>query len=516
MEKVNTLFLSFIILSALTFSLSSCNENAYDFGYLENVEASGKWGIPLISDHYTIDEILTKMDALDYIHTAGNGSLSFVYEISKEEIIKAKDFMTFDKIEVDKHFFFDVNMPEIPGITVEYPFEQTIGFSDQILTMESAKIKNGVLNIRIETNIDQNYTVSFSTEQIKLPNGDNFSFSIPSGTTLFERNLDLSNYLITPGPHNQITFSVKMILVSTGIPSSIDQYIVNCQLAIDLFTLKTVTGKLNSYTVDFSQMMDFNLGSYNFGGEIWVYEPQLSVSTKNSFGVQGRCRIDEAAFTAPDGSSASIITTSPTYVNIPVSPNQYVEDLLEQIQTVQFNTKYNAIKVKGFATLNPEGFSTGSITIDEDATISVLIKANVPIKVKIKEAFYKDTVDFNLLDNNSQIESIDKLTLRLAFVSALPVDAYAQLYFYDSKSGKVIDSVLTQNNFIRGSYQATPVMTPPILADLPLNKINKIRNCDQLILKLKLDTQDRIVQFKSSQYIEAKIGAQFNYNHLNF
>lgn len=221
--------------------------------------------------------------------------------------------------------------------------------------------------------------------------------------------------------------------------------------------------------------------------------------------------LDTAQFSTPDGTCSSLIS-QPLQIFFPISPNQYTGRVVQEISSIYYNTRFNKFKTNGKLVLNPEGFDSGDLVIDESSSVGIKINAEIPFNISISNCIYRDTFDNALLDivNTNQIDMVEKLTVRLAFINGLPLDLIPQVCFYNSITGTK-DSLLLHNAAIHGGYDDIPCVCQPIIIEIPAAKAKRIIQSDKMILTFRLNTQNNSVQFKTNQFIDAKIGAKIQY-----
>jgi hypothetical protein len=116
----------------------------------------------------------------------------------------------------------------------------------------------------------------------------------------------------------------------------------------------------------------------------------------------------------------------------------------------------------------------------------------------------------------SDFQFIDTLALRAYFESTLPVNAYAQVYFVDTTSQEIVDSLFSNSKIIYGSFSGFPAPSPAQMFYLTGERIEQIKSCNKIIFRFKMDTENNEVVLNKSQYLKAAIGlkAVINYNHL--
>lgn len=516
MKKQITIYLIGAVLCFFSFTGCTKFDDLFNFENISGVEGTSSWGAPIINATYSIDDIIQRFDSSGYIQVAQDGSLSFIYTVEKDKIIKSVDFLSVDDKTFNNDFIINANTMS-NSVSIEH-HTAPIGFENEFLKILSANIKSGILQITISNNMEQSYYCKLTTSSIKTASGQDFTITF--SPSQLSHTIDLSNYSIMPGDNNSGIFDVEVGVNNNGTPPQHPNYNLNVNISLSNVAIRSVYAQITSYPIPFSEVIDFDLSSTNYGGDVTIYNPKLSISTKNSFMIKGTIDIDTAAFSG-DGVYSSIITNPPVNINIPISPNAYITEQVDAFSSINLNSEYNKISISGVAILNPDGFDAGVIRIDENSEISLKLKAEIPIDLKITNLYFKDTLDFDLNEilkdiPMSDFQFIDTLALRAYFESTLPVNAYAQVYFVDTTSQEIVDSLFSNSKIIYGSFSGFPAPSPAQMFYLTGERIEQIKSCNKIIFRFKMDTENNEVVLNKSQYLKAAIGlkAVINYNHL--
>lgn len=498
--------------------LSGCTkfDELFNFNNLDGLEGTSSWGIPIINAKYSIGDLIQQSDSSSYLQVASDGSISLTYTFEKEQIIKASDFLT-----VDDQIFstpYTINPNQISNSTSIEQLVFPLSFDNEFMKILSASIKTGTIVINVTNNMEQQYYCKLTTPNIKTGAGTNFSITF--SPSQLNHTLDLSNYTILPGENNTAEFNVEVGVINNGITPTADHYDLNVTMTLNNMTIRSVYAKIAPFEIPFNESFDFDISSDEYGADITIYKPKLFISTKNSFLINGKIQIDTAAFSGNDLYS-SIIINAPANINIPISPQAYQTDQVNAFGSINVNTNYNKVHVSGVAILNPNGFDAGVVRIDENSDISLKIKAEIPLDMKISNTFYVDTIPFDLNDllkdiPMADLRFIDTLAFRATFESTLPINVHAQVFFIDTNTNTIIDSLFTNSRLIYGSYTNYPVPSPAQMIQISGDRIENIKNCEKILLRFALDTDNREVIFNTKQYLKAALGlkAVFNYNHI--
>ncbi|PKP28105.1 MAG: hypothetical protein CVU02_02065 [Bacteroidetes bacterium HGW-Bacteroidetes-19] len=505
--------------SMMILILGGCTkfDELFNFNNLDGLEGTSSWGIPIVNAKYSIGDLVQQFDSSGIMQVAPDGTISLVYSFEQEQIIKASDFLKVDNQVFSTPYVINPNRLSNSTSIEQHIFP--LSFDNELMKIMSASIKTGTIVINVTNDMEQQYYCKLTTPNIKTSTGENLSITF--SPTLLNYTINLANYTILPGDNNTGEFNVEVGVINNGITPTADHYDLNISMTLNNFSLKSVYAKIAPYEIPFNESFDFDLSSEQYGADITVYNPKLFISTKNSFLINGRIQLDTAAFSG-DNEYSSIITNPPTNINIPISPINYQTDQIDAFSNININTEYNKIQLSGVAILNPNGFNAGVVRIDENSEISLKIKAEIPLDLKITNTFYADTIPFDLNDllkdiPMADLKFIDTLAFRTVFESTLPINVYTQVLFLDTNTNTIIDSLFTNSKILYGSFNNSPVPSPPQMIQISGDRIENIKSCEKILFRIKLDTENRKVIFNTNQYLKASLGlkAVFNYNQLS-
>ncbi|MDD4847212.1 MAG: hypothetical protein PHR53_00365 [Bacteroidales bacterium] len=509
MKKQIAILMGLIMILCVIHFLS-CKKDRLNFKDLNSIEADGVWSLPLINTQYPISEVLSQFDREGYISTADDGTLKYVYELTQDNVVRASDLLKFDDVDQVDETELDNPSPGIVGASVTLEYNQQLSFASELVEVNSATVKTGLLDVQIAHDIDvDEYDVVISTTNIKTEDGVFFSKTLHSNQGLvIIFSINLENCTITLEPNNTIAFQYQFHFLSNG--DETPMFHVNTEIHLSNFSLKDASAKVAAYSMPLSVETPFNLFSTNFGGDITIFNPRLVLYTRNSFNVEGLLRVDVAEFTG-DNCASSLLEIVPTLVNIPISPNEYIKDQIEEIEKIHFESLYNRFVASGMATLNPNGFSQGVISVYDTSTISVKVAAELPFQLKIDNAYYRDTTSFTLSDIK-EVDHIEALDFRVALTNGIPLDVDAQIIAYDSITNTVVDSMFTEAEFLDGAYDGIPVERDPIFVHITNERIQNFLKANKLIMRFKIATEGHEVTFTSENFLGAVVGVSVTYS----
>ena len=163
---------------------------------------------------------------------------------------------------------------------------------------------------------------------------------------------------------------------------------------------------------------------------------------------------------------------------------------------------------------SPNGFSAGDISLSENSKLDLRLKTEFPVNVSINNAVYTDTVDNGLyqqFDFNT-VQSIEELTIRVAYINAFPFDLIPNIKFLNSSTGQTFPLEMV---VMHGCYNGVPYQQEPVYHVFSNSTTQEINNADKIIVSFKLNTQGNTVEIKDSQFIRLNLGAKVKYSNIN-
>lgn len=507
--------LFFLLLIPLFLLSQSCDRNKFNFDRLESIDAAGEWGFPLINAQYSVNDLIKQLNEDGYIVQTSDGNLAFVYESEEYLIGDASDFMTFPDYEDDFQYAVSNNLTYLQPI--EFEIEETLDLQNEYVLLKRGEIKNGKITLRVNHNIHTtNLALKVILPEFKTPNNEIFStdlnIDVHSGG-VFTQEIDLTGLTFMPTAENQM--SVKMSFQFVQMAEILQpEFNLDIKYSISNFTLNSFYGQVSEYSIPFSSMFDFDLFSTNYGGDITLYNPYLYISVKNSFYVTGELHIDTASFFSNTG-EVSLLSSTPEVIAIPVSPLDFQDEAIENIDIVTLNTNYKSIKIAGDAILNPGGFGAGDIYVGNNSRIDGKFGLSIPFSFSMEEVFYTDTIKFSIdsISSLGKVEDIlEEAAFRFAVTNGLPLNMNMQAYFYNSETQQLIDSMFTNSFYLPGVINgASPVqqIATPVIT---LERIDNIVSSDHIILRFKINTNGHQVDLNVRDNLKVKLGVKLRYD----
>lgn len=502
-----------LFLFVIALFCNSCKDKLFDFD-LHEVEADGEWGIPVYNGTISMEELLSRLDSVQYIQTDADGRLKIVFEQEAPDIVSLSQVFNIE----DQHFDTSgvATIGAIPTLDIENALQFSLSTEEVIL--KEGVLKSGTLSLFFNIQAtDLQYVATLRTDDIRDAANNPMTITIPSSQQQQAHEIDLTNYRITPNAEGNIVITAS-IHVESSYQAGQDLH-YTCNLALRDIVIKSIRGQFKAVNMDaIDESVGFKLPLDKiFFNNIGLNESDISIFAKNSL-CEFSGSIDELYLYNNHGGKQDIITsTLPVFC--PVSPLQYTTTPIAEahIPRINYDPSLDSIKFKCNLTVNPSGIAAGDIYVDENSSLSLKIKAELPANVSIDNAVYNDTVDNSLYQsfNISTIDPIEKLTLRIVFINTFPFDAVPSIDFWDSQTGDKYHVELNGLQ-IHGAYGNVPYVHNPVYIEFTQEDAKKIINHDKIILNFQLNTQNHDVIIDKSQYIHAIIGAKVKYSNIHF
>ena len=135
------IFLSSLLI-IIMFSTSSCHDKLFDFN-IDNIDADGNWGIPILNGTIGIDQLLNNTDSMHYVQTDENGVFKLVFEGDAENLVHMSNIFNIDNRTFDTTGVYMID--ELPTFHIDQVLPFNLSTEDVIL--KEAVIKSGIMTL---------------------------------------------------------------------------------------------------------------------------------------------------------------------------------------------------------------------------------------------------------------------------------------------------------------------------------------------------------------------------------
>ena len=511
-QKIHYLFYVVVLLTLVTFT--GCNNKAFDFSQLDEIDSNGDWGFPLLNAEYTIGDIIELSDDIGYIQQGSDGTLEIRYEYEFDSIISTSEYLesyfNSDIVADGTTSISSADLPPIQG-NVQILYVDTIvaQFPTDMILLESASLKSGQMVLHVDYNVTQPTQLTVSCPQLTNAMGQPLHLEAQSTGGSYTTTVDISGYTLTVPSNNEIDIFMEVSCVAnTG--SLPNEMLFNYSATFQQIVFREIRGKfaLMDLPVDKEWDFDSQFLRDHISGDMTLLNPQVKFEVFNSFPIRGSLVFEQAELSG-GGNTASLLAYSPETVEIPANTNQFVQVNLPIANSLLLSPDYSHFKLKGNAVINPEGFSTPTLVFREDQCISMRITVVLPFNRDMNDIMFCDTLQFGGITLPSE-SAFSNMLLRLGITNGLPINFQLQAYFYDSQTATVKDSLFSKTQLVLSAVEGTPRFSELFASKDDYEEVKRMFDCDKIILRARLYTDGSPITINVSQAIRFQLGARMN------
>ena len=493
-----------LLLSTLFFC--SCKKEHYDTSQIHGVQVEGECQLPILTASYSIGDLLTSFQMDTIITFDENGGLHFEYNYIQDDVLKGSDFMKFNGFTLDEHF----SIPFFDSIFIPVSIDTLIKFNDTVIlesdyvTLESGRMRSGILSFGIETNVAHVNSILIRSSEIMDENGNPFEVFISDVST--PKNIDLAglHFEFESGETHALTFSHE-IRVSID-NTSISEFSFDIHLAATDIDIQEMTGSMKEFELRFNVDTTFALFNENVSGSLELNGIDVTLLERNTFGLAADLKVDTAWILSEGSGHYSLFDPMPIEAELQSSPTSYIEALHHRLNAT-VNSNSIGMHLSSDMIFNPE---EELIVLSDTSSIDIALEVDIPFSFRIDDVRYIDTAEMNLSEIESP-EMIEELTLEMVFNSTLPLNLNGKFYLYDSEQGVILDELLTNGELISASFDGKPVTTN-VSITVTEDKVQRAIQADGLIMMYEVDTDAHDVSLNTNQKLDVFLKAKVKYN----
>jgi hypothetical protein len=511
-QKLHYFIYVVVLVTSVTFF--GCNENAFDFSQLDEVDANGDWGFPLLNAEYTIGDILDMSGDIGYLQQGSDGTVELRYEYTFDSIISASKYLDsyFNQdISVEgSKTFSSFELPPVQG-NVQLLYNDTIvaQFPADMILLESAELESGQIELQINYNIQQPTWIKVTCPQLTSSTGQPLHLEAQSSGGNYSTTLSLDGYSLTVPSDNEIEILME-VSCDANIGSLPAELSFEYHAAFQQVVFREIRGRFVAVDIPVDEEWDFDSQFLrdHISGNMTLLNPQVTCEIMNSFPVEGTLLFEQAELSG-GGNSASLLAYSPATVEVPGNTSGFVPVNLPIANSLLLSPDYSHFKLKGNAVINPDGFNTPTLVFREDQVISLRISVVLPLDIDMDDLTFCDTVQFGGISLPSE-SAFSNMLLRLGITNGLPLNFELQAYFYDSQTATVKDSLFTEKQIVLSAMDGTPRFSELFATKENFEEVQNMFSCDNIILQARLFTDGRPISINVAQSVRFKLGARMN------
>lgn len=493
-----TIFLGFALVLALLLT-PSCKDR-FNYDHLETLEASGQWKLPIGSVHTTLGEVLTQLSDNELISSDEDGNLQIVVDLKMDNVIKGSDIMAIPNLTYKKNF--KVNNP--------YPYQlaqpvDTFTVFDQMATLDTSlvsfQLRSGALTFQLQSNVGNFQRIVLRSDGLRFPDGSPWEVTVdPSGLD----TLNLAGVYMELGEAGKIRFTYE---VYYQLYNLLDPKLsFETQLGFANFVVRQISGYFDTYDAPFAYDTTFNASLDKITGRLKLVDANLKIETRNTFDLNASLEVDDARLYGGGAPPSLLFHEYPMILQ--VKPSLDFTSAMDEGLNLEYDTRFDAVRLVGKMVFNPDGHDD-LISMYDTSALGIAVNARIPFKFNIPGVHYLDTLDVKLSEVETP-EIVKEVILGLAINSELPFNIQLQMLTFDSETGQVTDSLLTNTSFIAGAFDGHPVKT---VSDISVTheRLKSLFEADKLILRFGLDTGENDVMLNLDNGLEVVLKADLIY-----
>ena len=501
--KYNRLPLLLLLLAAV---FCSCNKERFDTSQIHGVQVEGGCQVPILTASYSIGDLLMSFQIDSIITFDENGELHFGYSYVQDDVLKGSDFMKFKGFTLDEHYSVLNPSPfYIPEpIDTLVKFDYSVNLESDYVTVESGKIRSGILEFNVETNVAHINSMVIRSNEIKREDGS--PLEIATTDALSPLQIDLTGLHFESEETHVLNFSHE-------IQVSVDNFMVS-EFAFDIhlsatdIDIEEMTGRVERFEIRSFMDTTFALFNENVTGELALKGADVSLLERNSFGLAAGLVVDTAWILTEGLGHYSFFDPMPIEAELYSSPTNFVEALHHKLNAT-VNSNSLGMYLSSNMIFNPNGLED-LIVLSDTSSIDMAVNVDIPLSFRIDNVQYLDTVEMKLSEMDLP-DMLEEITLELEFNSTLPLNLNGKFYLYDSEQGVVLDELLTEDELISASFDGRPTSTN-ISVVVTEDKLQKALQADGLILLFEVDTDAHDVSLNTNQKLDMFLKAKAKYN----
>ena len=492
------------------------NMNAFDFSRQNGVEAEGSWGVPLVNAEYSIGDILIMTEEIEYLHINDNGTMEVHYEYELDSVVTAEHYLDL----FQQRTFSKNGSATLSGSSLPTPSGYELQLVDDTLSVElptdevvlySASLKSGLVDIHIVYNLMQPVMVNIICPQLTNASGQVFHVSESCSSGNFYSTIDFGGYTLNVPGDNTLEFYIGLSTITSGNPFP-ETLTFDYSVTLRQVRFTRVEGNFVTVDLPFDEEWDFDLSFLreHIAGSMQLHNPQVVLEVLNSFPVDADIVLNEASLTG-EGVSSSIISSNEAHITIPASTSGFEPENLPLANHILLSPNFSSFRLRGDASVNTPGLNTSNhLVFTDDQLISLRILVKLPLQLSVNNVTFRDTFDFSTGFEIPDEPAFSNLALRLGLINGLPFTFGVQVYFYDSQTQTVKDSLFTNPQPVHAAVMGEPRLTELFATKEDLYAVQQLLNCDRIILYASLTTDNMTAIVNIKQTLGVQLSASFN------
>lgn len=490
--------------------LGSCiSEITETVDKIQNVDAV-KWNptiaVPLVYSRLNLQDLLDEVNTDQYLRIENDGSMTLVYT-DEYESEKAEDVLNLD----DQNFSetFTLSALQLATLntsgTVTVNYNRTLSYSFGGNEIDRFILKQGSFDLGITTTLEHDVTFSIRIPEAKSgtmvfePTVVANSTAVPNtgSTSINLDGLEVDFTQTTQG-HSEMDVEISIVINKRGANTTKPLETITYTAEMLNQAFRRVDGLFGS--LDFSvagDTLDIAFFENNDGGSFTLADPRIKFVVSNSAGVDIRAEILQFDGVNTVNNVVSL-TGFPTPLPFPSLDFTEIGETKKDSFELNRNTSNLADYVNNRPAKNvyeidvKSANGAGRQWLIDTSKIKARVEIEVPLEGTARDFALESSQPFTLEFEN--VSDIKEVLVRLYTENGFPVDIATQLYFEDSISNTILDSLITTDVLILPSAnidaQGKVSSVNPKTTDIRLNtaSISNLQNANRIRIRATLNT----------------------------
>jgi hypothetical protein len=422
---------------------------------LSGIQWNPTIAVPLVYSRLGLQDVLNEVQDLEYVRVEADGSLTLVYADEYESEI-AENLLALIDQSYGETFTLDalqLNTLNTYG-TLVLTYNRTLGYSFGANEIDKIWYKGGTLSLNISTTLEHDVAFKITIPEAKN-NGTSLSETVSaiyttapntSGSTISLQDLEI-DFTKTPQTYSEMDAELEITITKKGSNSLKPTETVTFDMQLLSQKYSKVTGLFD--VLDFSTPGNsFDIGFFenSQSGTFTIADPRIKFILKNSIGIPIAASITRFEGTNTNNNKVSL-SGLPDPLPIPIVPNS--EMGTTQVDSFELNKNtsnladyINNRPASNYYEMDVKTANTGSDRhfLLDSSKVSARLEIEIPLEGTAKDFVLESSQPFSLeLENPDQVKEI---LVRLYTENGFPADIATQLYFEDSVSNTVLDSLI--------------------------------------------------------------------------
>lgn len=525
---------------------SSClKESIDDVKAIKGIKAAPTWVLPVINAEAGLKDFVGAIDDGVNLGTTPDNVLLLTF-VSADSLPQQN---LFSLPQVSDNVTFSMTPPAIALFEALGAFEQEVTTEENLVLPNSAYaeraiVKKGSITANVQSSFKHDCKVYITYPSITksgLPLIDSFIIIYNGSPQTINKVVDLAGYEVdftkNGATNNTLEYTVKAnITRNPANPvSTTDNITATETIKLDEYSrIEGYFGELELLTLD--EVNVLSLFDKNVEGEVFVNNPKLLVNVTNTVGMPITGKVKEIFVTSGSGLKVPIIldqfadTFSVNYTTVigQSAQTQYIIDKTNSNIDKILSTAPQSIKYVIDFTANKGNVPTSNILYDY-SSIKVNALFEIPFDAKILNYVVESLAPFNLSNIDGDLDTanfkVEYAEIFNNIKSDIPLNGFVQLYFEDSLTGIVYDSLYNTPFLMPGSKidASGGVIAPSeqlVNSYIDGDKFNRIKKGNRYRLRVRLRTSEEngnlpFVRFYEDQKIRMKVGFKTKISYQN-